>query len=95
VVAFGRHGILNLTGLGDPTLHLGPFVLEPDLHSPGRHSKLVGEVHPGLLAGHLISLEYLFQDGQLVGVRPLALLLIVVLEGVGESAWELDAVELE
>jgi hypothetical protein len=56
---------------------------------------LVGELHSGLLGGHLVGREDLLQDGQLVRTRPLALLLVVVvLEGVGESAWEL-AVELE
>jgi len=49
-------------------------------------------LNTGLLAGHLISLEDLFQNCQLVGAGPLALLLVVL---VRESAWEFDAVELE
>jgi hypothetical protein len=53
---------------------------------------LVSQLNSCLLAGHLISLEYLFQDGQLIGACSLALLLGVL---VRESAWEFDAVELE
>jgi len=75
-----------------PPLHLGPLVLEPDLHPARGHAQLVSKLNPCLLARHLISLEYLFQDGQLIRACSLALLLVVL---VRESAWEFDAVELE
>jgi hypothetical protein len=78
--------------LGLSALYLCSFVLEPDLNPSRGHAQLVCQLNTRLLAGHLISLEYLFQNGQLIGAGPLALLLVVL---VRESAWEFDAVELE
>lgn len=73
-----EEGERTYVGLDLSPLHLSSFVLEPDLHSPRRHAQLVCKLNSSLLAGHLVRLEYLFQDGQLIGAGPLALLLVML-----------------
>lgn len=75
-------------------LYFGSFVLKPNLNASGGHPQLISELDPSLLVGHLVRLEDLLQDCELVRASPLPLLLVDVAVVVVLNR-ELDPIELE
>jgi len=60
----------------DTALYFSSFVLKPYLHASRRHTQLVSKMDSCLLVGHLVCLEDLLQNSELVRTSSLPLLLV-------------------